>query len=102
MRNEQESEMETITQNTPFTIDARAWAMKFENMPDDMPRVVFGLLRHYFDNGPFEFDAKRISDVLSAANVRLYPAQVAELQPQIESFFETTPAGLQPRREIAN
>lgn len=94
--------MQSTAQDSPFPIDARLWAAKFEEMPDEMPRVVFALMRHYFDRGAFEFDAKRISDVLQAANVRLNPVQVAELQPQIEEFFEPTPSGLQPRRALLN
>ena len=67
-----------------------------------MPLIVFALLRHYYHAGPFPFDAERIARTLNAGDLegRVNPTQVADLQDEIERYFERGAEGLSPRRGV--
>ncbi|HWA00807.1 MAG TPA: hypothetical protein VG841_10900 [Caulobacterales bacterium] len=86
-----------------YLIDLKPLVAAFRETDDHMPRIVFTMLEHYLDHGPFEFDATQIAEWLqvdSTSADRLNPEKIAALQPEIETFFENTPRGLAPRRGV--
>jgi hypothetical protein len=83
-------------------IDAKPLVAALKRTDDRAKRIVFFLLEHYFDNGPFEFDAARIAELMSTEDTldRLNPEKIAALQGELEGFFEPTGEGWVPRRGV--
>jgi hypothetical protein len=94
--------MPAVQSSEPFLIDARPLVAALRDSDDRVARVVFALLGHYLENGPFEFDATAIAEQMDdvPAISRLNPEKIAALQPEIERFFEQTPQGWVPRRGV--
>lgn len=94
--------MPAVHSSEPFLIDARPLVAALRDSDDRIAPIVFELLGHYLEHGPFEFDATGIAEHSSAhpAIERLNPEKIAALQPQIERFFEQTPDGWVPRRGV--
>lgn len=86
----------------PYLIDAKPLVEAFRESDDRLPRIVFALLGHYIEHGPFTFDATAISEWLrdSTSVDRPNPEMLAALQPELELFFEPTPQGWVPRRGV--
>lgn len=86
-----------------YLIDLKPLVAAFRETDDHMPRIVFTMLEHYLEHGPFDFDATQIAEWLldeSTSADRLNPEKIAALQPEIENFFEQTAQGLVPRRGV--
>lgn len=94
--------MAAVQSSEPFLIDAKPLVQALRDSDDRIANIVFALLGHYLENGPFEFDATAISE--SMADIpqvaRLNPEKIAALQPELERFFEQTPQGWVPRRGV--
>jgi hypothetical protein len=90
------------TPSEPFMIDARDFVATLRRTDDRAQRVVLFLLEHYFEHGPFQFDASRIAEQMSSTGTldRLNPEKIAALQPDIEQFFESTADGWIPSGAI--
>lgn len=63
------------------------------------PALVFALLRIYLKEGPFEFNAARLSERLRNLDpaARASPEDLASLQPELEKFFVPSTEGWTPR-----
>lgn len=84
------------------TVDLRRLADMFAEGDGRMPAIVFTLLRHYHQSGPFPFEPSAIARVLDGADLegRLNPTHVADLQDEIARYFERGPSGLEPRQGV--
>lgn len=94
--------MATPTTSEPFLIDAKPLVEAVRETDDSVLPIVFALLGHYLEHGPFQFDATFIAERLSdsPAIERLNPEKIAALQPELERFFEVREQGWVPRRGV--
>jgi hypothetical protein len=89
-------------EDAPYLIDARPLIDAFAESDAVVPPLVFAMLSHYLDHGPFEFDASKLAARLTEVNpaVRLNAEQLAALQPELERFFTPSSDGWRPRSGV--
>jgi hypothetical protein len=83
-------------------VDAESLVDLFAETDPRMPILVFALLSLYLADGPFEFDAAKLSERLAEIpmKARVNPEELASLQPDLERFFAPSPEGWAPRRGV--
>lgn len=86
-------------EQAPYLIDARQLIDAFAESDAIAAPLVFAMLSIYLDEGPFEFDAARLAERLTAVNpaVRVNAEQLAALQPELERFFLAENGAWRPR-----